>query len=973
MNPRLLCAWLLCLAVLQPGAARGADEAPQVPVVRPVVREVVDYEDFTGRTDARIRVDLRARVTGYLLKTTFQEGGTVKQGDVLFEIDPRPYQADLDRADAALNLAEARLKLAQATLKRMKALLATKAVGREEWDRAAAEVVEAEAAVRAARATREAARLNLDFTRVVAPISGHIGRQLVDPGNLVKADDTLLASIVTRDPLYVYFDIDERTLLHLRRAVPAGGAAAKILVAIGLAGEEGFPHRAAVDFVNNSVDADTGTIRLRAVLPNPRGLIDPGMFVRVRLAIGEPYKAVLVPAEAVLSDQGARFLYVVNDKDVIERRPVTVGAEHDGLRVIAQGLRQGERVAVGRLQQLRPGMTVRPENPDKPEPKPAPPPADSPPPEVRPARVQHGPTVLVEAVYPGANAQVVADTIPAPIEQQVNGVEKLLSLRSRCTNDGKYTLAVTFQRGADASMSQVLVQNRVALALPVLPDVVKSAGVIVTKAAPGVQVIVTLLSPEGRYDTLYLSNYASIQIKDELGRLPSVGRVTLVGQGDYAMRIWLDPDKLAARKLTAAEVVKSIEGQNLKAAPARGGRAAAAKGRPVEITVDTLGRLADPEELADFILKADGEGRVVRLKDVATVELGAGRYDGQASLDGRPCVALVLHPAWDAGPRKLGAAVREKLAELRSRLPEGLDLAIAVDFSANEWLLLEPELPAGVSAERTHRTLDRCAALLREVPGVQKGLTLTDNPFDLFGGGPCVVVGLAPAQKGKADMAEVARAVRTRLDEIKNMTLRVRYLSRAGDVPHFSYPIRLAVYGPEPAPVRDFARKLADRLRRDKGLTDVWADPASTPRPMRSVEIDRTKAAMLGVSVKDIFATLQVYGGGALVNDFRRFGRFWRTEVQVAPGSGDWAKDLRQLKVRNMRGDMVPLGALVSVRDTEGPLAVDFFDLWPVVPITANLAAGASADEVRARCATLAEQVRKELGLSPDYRVKLLQ
>jgi RND family efflux transporter MFP subunit len=962
------------LLVLHPGGAvRGADEPPQVPVVRPVAQEVIDYEDFTGRTEARSRVDLRARVTGYLLKTTFEEGGMVKAGDVLFEIDPRPYRAELDRAEAALNVAEARLKLAQATLKRMKALFAKAVIGQEEMDKAAAEQVEAEAAILAARAGRELARLNLDFTRVVAPIDGRIGRRLLDPGNLVKADDTILATIVTRDPLYVYFDVDEATFLRMRRAMPEGRQAEKVPVAIGLTGEQGFPHRGAVDFVNNAVDADTGTLRVRAVLANKDGLLDPGMLVRVRLPIGKPYKALLIPAEAVLAEDGARFVFVVNDKDVIEKRPVTLGRQHEGLRIVSQGLLPDDRIAVGRLQRLRAGMTVRPTQNEKPDPKREPPPEDSPPPDVRPVRGQRGPMVLVEAVYPGANAQVAADTLAAPIEQQVNGVEKLLSLRSRCTNDGKYTLAVTFQRGADLAMSQVLVQNRVALALPILPDVVKNAGVNVRQGAPGVLLIATLLSPEGRYDSLYLSNYANIQIKDELARVPGVGRVTLVGQSDYSLRVWLDPDKLAARKLTAAEVVKSIEEQNLKAVPGRGVRAGDGKGRPVEVTVEALGRLADAEELADFIIKADGEGRVVRLRDVARVELGASRRDAQAALDSKPCVALVVHPAWDARPRKVNAAVRARLAELRGRLPEGLDLAIPLDFTANEYLLLDPELPAGASVQRMLRTLDRCGALLRELPRVQKILTVSENPFDLFDRGPCIVVGLAGGEKAKASLGEVARAIRGRLDEIKDITLRLRYLSRSEDFAHFSYPIKVGVYGPEPGPVRGFARKLADRLGQSRKLTDVWVDPASTPRPQRSVEVDRTKAATLGVPIKDIFDTLQVYTGATPLNDVQRFGRIWRVEVQADLGPGDRAKDLRQLKVRNTRGEMVPLGALVSLRETEGPQAVDFLDLRPVVEITANFAAGASTDEVRALCATLAEEVRRELRLPAEYRIAWLQ
>jgi multidrug efflux system membrane fusion protein len=325
---------------------------------------VTDYESFTGRTEAVSTVALHARVSGYLLQTPFREGSEVKKGDLLFVLDARPYQAKVEQAEAALALAEGRVRRAEVESKRAKALFDRKAISQEDFDRTANARAEGEAESRVAKAALTAAKLTLDFAHVRAPLDGRIGRRLVDPGNLVRADETVLATLVSLDPIYVYFDMDERTFLRLRGAKlkrPQDGP----LVLMGLPGEEGYPHRGTIDFVNNVVNPTTGTVTMRAVLPNPmsprRGpLLAPGLSVRVRLPVGVPYKALLVPDEAVLSDQGERFVYVVNAKEVVERRPVRVGSLHGDWRVVKGGLQVEDRVVTGGLQRLRPGMAVRP-------------------------------------------------------------------------------------------------------------------------------------------------------------------------------------------------------------------------------------------------------------------------------------------------------------------------------------------------------------------------------------------------------------------------------------------------------------------------------------------------------------------------------------------------------------------------------------------------------------------------------------
>lgn len=344
----------------------------EVQVSRPITREITNYDLFTGRTEAVEAVDVRARVTGYLQKTNFKEGMEVQQGDVLFEIDPRTYQAELDRAEANVVQADARLKRLNTDYQRAVSLLAKRAIGQEEFDKIAGDRAEAEAAVKVVQASRDVARLNLNFCKVVSPISGRISRRLIDPGNLVKADDTVLTTIVSLDPMYVYFDIDERTMLRVRRLIQEGkvksSREAIIPVSMGLADEEGFPHEGTINFVDNKVDPNTGTLRLRGIFPNPVNpkhplsprLFSPGLFTRVRIPIGEPHQAILVSERALGTDQGRKFVYVVNDQDEVVYRSVKIGSLNEGYRVIEEGLTPQERVVVSGLQRVRPGAKVDP-------------------------------------------------------------------------------------------------------------------------------------------------------------------------------------------------------------------------------------------------------------------------------------------------------------------------------------------------------------------------------------------------------------------------------------------------------------------------------------------------------------------------------------------------------------------------------------------------------------------------------------
>ena len=289
------------------------------------------------------------------------------------------------------------------------------------------------------------------------------------------------------------------------------------------------------------------------------------------------------------------------------------------------------------------------------------------------------PTVEVSTVYPGANSQVVADTVAAPIEQQVNGVEGMLYMSSQSTNDGVYTLTVTFRPGADLNLAQVLVQNRVALAQPILPDLVKRRGVTVKKKSPSVLMIVNLYSPDRSRDNLYLSNYATIQLRDELSRLSGVGDISFLGQRDYSMRVWLDPEQLAMRSLDAADVVRAIEQQNTQVAAGQIGQPPAPNGQAFQYTMTTLGRLADTEQFGDMILRTDGQGRVIRLHDVARTELGALAYDQVCTLDGQPSVALSIYQLPGTNALQTARQVRQKMEELQGRFPQGVSYDIVYD------------------------------------------------------------------------------------------------------------------------------------------------------------------------------------------------------------------------------------------------------------------------------------------------------
>jgi multidrug efflux pump len=289
------------------------------------------------------------------------------------------------------------------------------------------------------------------------------------------------------------------------------------------------------------------------------------------------------------------------------------------------------------------------------------------------------PTVSVTCSYPGASAQDVADAVAAPIEEEVNGVEGMMYMSSQCTNDGSYNLTVTFRQGVDVNMAQVLVQNRVSLAIPKLPDVIKATGVTTLKRSPDILMGIAINSPHGTRDQLYLSNYALRRIKDELVRLPGVSDVFLFGQRDYSMRVWLDPQKLSARGLTATDVVRAIREQNMPVAAGMIGQPPTPQGQELQRTLHTTGRLTDVEQFENVIVRAKPDGRLTRLKDVARVELGAKNQDVDVRLDGRPSVFLAVFQAPDANALDTADRVLAKMRDLAKDFPDDVIWEVGFD------------------------------------------------------------------------------------------------------------------------------------------------------------------------------------------------------------------------------------------------------------------------------------------------------
>ena len=374
LGPAQIAALLALAATVAGCESSSAEPAPSAPVPvtvsQPISRDTVEDVEFTGRTAAAETVDVRARVSGFIDKVDFVDGSDVRAGQTLFQIDVRPFQAALEEAQAQMDGANAHLKKAVAELARADSLMARKVITPQDYDQHVAAKAQAQAAVEGSDASVKTAKLNVEFATVKAAISGQVGRALVTQGNLVNADTTQLTTIASVDPIYVYFDPDERTLLRLKQLVREGkaklGPGDRIRVFIGLSNESGFPHEGLLDFANNTVNPSTGTIQVRGVFKNPKPptgqrTLFPGLFARIRVPIGDPRPTLLITDRAIGTEQDQKFVYVVGPEHKVVQRSVQVGRLVDGMRVIDEGLKPDEWVIVNGLQRVRPGVPVDPQ------------------------------------------------------------------------------------------------------------------------------------------------------------------------------------------------------------------------------------------------------------------------------------------------------------------------------------------------------------------------------------------------------------------------------------------------------------------------------------------------------------------------------------------------------------------------------------------------------------------------------------
>jgi multidrug efflux system membrane fusion protein len=366
----MLAICLAALAGLNAGCSSSAQpKAPapvEVSVAEVICKQLGDSDEFTGRLEAVNAVEVRPRVSGYLQSVHFKEGAIVRQGDLLFQIDPRPFQAEVDRLKGDLSQAKAQRSRAQSDFERAERLHNNDGMSAEEYDRRAAVRNEAEARIASTEAALRGAELNLEFTRVTAPITGRVGRAEITEGNLVEsgaAQVKPLTTLVSLDPIYVYFDVDEQTYLKYARVTQSHGTSSHDLrsaALLGLADEDGFPHAGQVSFVDNQVSSSTGTIRLRATFANKNLALTPGLFARIRLQGGGAHSGCLAKDQAVVTDLNQKYVFVLGKNNTLAYRSVKLGPMAEGLRVVRDGLHEGDVIVVNGLQRVRPGATVAP-------------------------------------------------------------------------------------------------------------------------------------------------------------------------------------------------------------------------------------------------------------------------------------------------------------------------------------------------------------------------------------------------------------------------------------------------------------------------------------------------------------------------------------------------------------------------------------------------------------------------------------
>lgn len=549
---------------------------------------------------------------------------------------------------------------------------------------------------------------------------------------------------------------------------------------------------------------------------------------------------------------------------------------------------------------------------------------------------QAGPVIVVEAIYPGANAATVADTLAAPIEQQVNGAEHLRSLESECTADGTYRLRLVFEPGTDLDAAQREIQNRTELALPMLPDVVRARGATVRKKTPEPFLLVSLSSYDGAYDTFYLSNYARIQVQDELARVPGVADICLFGAHATGLQLAVDTERLTAYRLTLPEVVTALRGQNIQVervpatGPASSGPASSGLTSPgVRLQCTNLGRPLDGDSLGEVILVANSDGERIRVRDVAQVEVAA-QADSFAALNARPAVLLGIHALPTANPQQVSQAVRERLDTLRGNTPQGLRLEVAVDLSQPqvEHLLIDLVPPPGASPEQQVALLELTERTVQQlVNGEATSVMTTQHPSTLLRDQPAVLVALNPAKNKK-----LVDVLRPRLqNELPGCLFSICSVEKSrGASAVFPIEFALEDVGQQGGPaLLDAAEALAKKLTTSGKFVDVIVSNSFRPAPALHYEIDRDRCRSAEVSVAELTALL---------------------ELQPA------ATKFERQGIKNKNGDVVLVEQLVRVQQTAEPTLIERHNLYPAIRLRANLATGVQLRPARQQCEELAKE-----------------
>jgi multidrug efflux pump subunit AcrB len=570
---------------------------------------------------------------------------------------------------------------------------------------------------------------------------------------------------------------------------------------------------------------------------------------------------------------------------------------------------------------------------------------------IRAADAQEPPALMVEAQFPGMPASVVEERVAATLETKINGVENLERLHSRCGRDGSYSLEIAFQRGTDPNLAQMLVQNRVNDAMPLLPEEVRRLGVTVRKAPSVLVMLLTISSPDASLDSSFLNNAAMVLIRPELARLPGVAEVSLHGFDGYAARILLDPQKLATHKLTVPDVKRAIEQQALEATSGpRGG---------FQFTPAARGGLTKPDQLAPIAIRSDPERPAIRVEDVKSDIRMGGDQVGFASLDGKPAAVLAIYASAWADPREVSAALRGRFPELRGSFPPGVELSADFEFTAPatagapDHLLLDVNLPPAGPGESPRELLARTDQSLREIPGVRRVLALSGQPFDRDRDQPCLVVGLGQVDGAPVDRERILREIRTRFNATeKSASIRTRDLPGYARSRRSGYPIEFAIPGFDRQRLRELADKIVARMSREPRLTEPWAGPRQVPT--YAVDIDRARMERLSLALPDVSTSLQAVFGSVQAGNLQApFGREYPILLKIDPAGRGEVERLIRTNLRTARGESISLSEVAAVHLENQPAFLERFNIYPVIVITAGLDGDLSLAEARFLCERL--------------------